>query len=339
MGTQHAVKKASTVTRAPTVKGDPTVTKLPTVKGAPTVTKSPTGATYGEKNSAGAKGGSADAAAAPAGAADSSAASDTDSASSAFGSGTVAITGAEPQIFPPGRLLLIHKASHMYENQAWMFEAPGCEMYGEIELSGKMAAHHSIVSYIAALDEMKERTVSQQQAGLCPSMSPSRSDSPSPHDSSSVSNANGQGCPDHGASTNERDQMPQEVRVSGGAEVEEEAKEPTSSDGSGGTCQRLSAEVESSAGSIAAASGASATNEGGEESGDYDAGGGWLDNITDEELASAMEYEYETPTGSTTWGPRVYNVIAESPFDDLEDELFGGFGGSNTPAAYLSPRN
>jgi hypothetical protein len=36
--------------------------------------------------------------------------------------------------------------------------------------------------------------------------------------------------------------------------------------------------------------------------------------------------------------PRVYN-IAESPFDDLEDELFGGFGGSSTPAAYLSPRN
>jgi hypothetical protein len=40
---------------------------------------------------------------------------------------------AAKQIFPPGRLLLIHKASHMYDNQAWMFDAD-CKEYDHIEL-------------------------------------------------------------------------------------------------------------------------------------------------------------------------------------------------------------
>jgi hypothetical protein len=66
------------------------------------------------------------------------------------------------QIVPPGRQLLIHKSSHMYSNEAWMFDAD-CEAYSRIHVRGKMAAQHALGTYIDSLNEMRERVVAERR--------------------------------------------------------------------------------------------------------------------------------------------------------------------------------
>jgi hypothetical protein len=51
----------------------------------------------------------------------------------------------------------------MYRNEAWMFDTD-CSRFGHIELSGKMGAHHLIMAYVSALEEMRCRLLWEQGA-------------------------------------------------------------------------------------------------------------------------------------------------------------------------------